>query len=219
MAHATKDGGTPGTQDLRPLATELAELSRWAHARGWVPATSGNFSASVSTEPFRLAITASGRDKSTLAEADVVMVDEAGRAVESNLKPSAEVLIHILVARARRAGAIAHVHSLWGTLVSEMHHEKGRVEFEGLELLKALDGVGSHEHREVVPIVENTQDWAAAAPELGVALAEHPSAHGFLIRGHGLYTWARDVAGVRRHLEAFEYLFELEARRRGPGPN
>ena len=37
---------------------------------------------------------------------------------------------------------------------------------------------------------------------------------GYLIDGHGLYAWGRDMAETRRHLEAFEFLLgcELELR-------
>jgi methylthioribulose-1-phosphate dehydratase len=71
-------------------ARELAELARWAHASGLVPATSGNFSLRVADDPFRLAVTASGRDKGALTEADVVVVDETGKPVDSDGRPSAE---------------------------------------------------------------------------------------------------------------------------------
>ncbi|MET1163044.1 MAG: class II aldolase/adducin family protein, partial [Pseudoxanthomonas sp.] len=39
----------------------------------------------------------------------------------------------------------------------------------------------------------------------------------YLIDGHGLYAWGRDMAEARRHLEAFEFLFhcELELRKLG----
>ena len=40
-----------------------------------------------------------------------------------------------------------------------------------------------------------------------------PDAHGVLLRRHGLYTWGESIAGARRHLEALEFLFEVEARR------
>jgi len=30
---------------------------------------------------------------------------------------------------------------------------------------------------------------------------------------HGLYTWGESVAEARRHLEALEFLFEVEGRR------
>jgi methylthioribulose-1-phosphate dehydratase len=38
---------------------------------------------------------------------------------------------------------------------------------------------------------------------------------GYLIAGHGLYAWGRDLAEARRHLEAFEFMLacELEPRR------
>ena len=29
---------------------------------------------------------------------------------------------------------------------------------------------------------------------------------GFLIRGHGLYAWGRDIAEARRHVEGLEFL-------------
>jgi methylthioribulose-1-phosphate dehydratase len=82
-------------------------------------------------------------------------------------------------------------------------------------MLKGLDGVGTHEHAEWLPVLENTQDWAAAVPRVEAVLAEHPKAHGFLIRGHGLYTWGRDVAEARRQVEVLEFLFEVIGRKRG----
>jgi methylthioribulose-1-phosphate dehydratase len=38
--------------------------------------------------------------------------------------------------------------------------------------------------------------------------------HGFLIARHGLYTWGRDLAEARRHIEIYEFLFECVARAR-----
>jgi methylthioribulose-1-phosphate dehydratase len=37
--------------------------------------------------------------------------------------------------------------------------------------------------------------------------------HGFLLRRHGLYAWGKDLDEARRHLEIFEFLFEVEGRR------
>ena len=34
--------------------------------------------------------------------------------------------------------------------------------------------------------------------------------HGYLIDGHGIYTWGRDMPETRRHLEAFEFLLACE---------
>jgi methylthioribulose-1-phosphate dehydratase len=198
---------------LAEVAPQIAELARLCYARGWASGTSGNFSATVSRDPLRLAITASGVDKGTLTAGDIVEMDGLGRVVTGSGRPSAESSLHLAVARARGAGAVLHTHSIWSTIISESGDHG--VAIEGYEMLKGLDGVVTHDHREWLPVFENTQDWAAAAPEVERFLAEHPDTHGFLIRRHGLYTWGRDLAEARRHLEVFEFLFEVMGRKRG----
>ena len=49
------------------------------------------------------------------------------------------------------------------------------------------------------------------------ALLDQQPLWGYLIDGHGLYAWGRNMAEARRHLEAFEFLFhcELELRKLG----
>ena len=198
---------------LAEVAPQLAEIARQCYARGWASGTSGNCSATLSREPLRLAITASGIDKGTLTAADIVEIDGRGAVVTGSGRPSAESSLHLAVVRARGAGAVLHTHSIWSTIISD-GAEHG-VAIEGYEMLKGLDGVTTHEHREWLPVFENTQDWVAAAPEVEGFLAEHPDTHGFLIRRHGLYTWGRDLAGARRQLEVFEFLFEVMGRKRG----
>ncbi len=196
------------------LASQLAELGRHFHSRGWALGTSGNFSAVVSRDPLRLAITASGLDKSTLSPVDIVEIDRHGRVVTGSGRPSAESSLHLAIIRARGAGAVLHTHSIWGTILSDAATEGG-VAIEGYEMLKGLDGVDTHEHRERLPVLDNTQDWGAAGPEIEAVLAEHPEAHGFLIRRHGLYTWGRDLAQAKRQVEILEFLFEVMGRKRG----
>src|SRR4029453_6540832 len=113
---------------------------------------------------------------------------------------------------ARGAGAVLHTHSVWNTLLSEAAGDAGGLAISGYEMLKALDGVKTHEHAEWVPIVPNTQDYKRMTRDGGEALAKHPGAHGLLLRGHGLYTWGRDLQEARRHVEALEFLFEVTGR-------
>ena len=110
-------------------------------------------------------------------------------------------------------GAILHVHTIWSTLLSGRFARQGYVNLQGYELLKGLSGVATHEYEERVPILENSQDYAALAVELGAALGNFESAHGVLLSRHGLYTWGQSVADARRHLEALEFLFKVEGRR------
>ena len=180
--------------------------------RGWALGTSGNFSAVIGRSPLTLAITTSGIDKGLLEPKHVVEIDERGQVRRGSGKPSAEAAIHLAVARTRRAGAVLHTHSIWSTILSD--RADGGLSVDGYEMLKGLDGVKTHEHRETVPGLANTQDWEAAVPQVEDLLNAHPAAHGFLIRGHGLYTWGRDLAEAKRHLEILEFLFEAMGRKR-----
>jgi methylthioribulose-1-phosphate dehydratase len=195
-------------------ASALAELGRRAHTRGWALGTSGNFSAVVDGEPLRLAITRSGVDKGALTPEHILEVDGAGAVRSGSGCPSAEAAIHLAVVRARGAGAVAHTHSLWSTILSDVHAGDGGLAIEGYEMLKGLSGVSTHEHREWLPIVPNVQDWEAQAGALEGMLRANPAAHGFLIRRHGLYTWGRELTEAARHLEVLEFLLEAVGRQR-----
>jgi methylthioribulose-1-phosphate dehydratase len=204
---------TPG------LARALAETSHRFYARGWALGTSGNFSVLASRDPFRLAITASGRDKRTLRPTDIVIVNDDGRLVSNGAKakgrPSAETLLHVTIARRRQAGAILHTHSVWSTILSDAHAAAGGLPIEGFEMLKGLQGVTTHTHREWIPILENDQDIPRLARAVDAALAEHPHAHALLLRRHGLYTWGDTLPDAERHVEILEFLFEAVARNGG----
>ena len=196
------------------LAAQLAQIGRQCHGRGWALGTSGNFSAVVNRDPLRLAITTSGVDKGTLSAGDIVEIDEHGKVVGGSGRPSAEAGLHLAIARARGAGAVLHTHSIWSTILSDAATDDG-LAIEGYEMLKGLASVDTHEHREWLPILDNTQDWAAAVPRVEALLAQQRNAHGFLIRRHGLYTWGRDLAEANRQLEILEFLFEVMGRKRG----
>jgi len=198
------------------LAGELAEIGRLCYARGWALGTSGNFSAVTSRDPLTLAITTSGVDKGLLEAAHIVEIDERGRVRRGSGSPSAETALHLAIVRSRAAGAVLHTHSVWSTILSDsVEAAAGGLRIEGYEMLKGLNGIRTHEHGEWVPVVENTQDWTAAAPHIEVQLREQPEVHGILIRRHGLYTWGEDLAGAKRQLEILEFLLEAMGRKRG----
>lgn len=190
------------------LAAELADVGRFFYSRGWVLGTSGNFSAVLSREPLRLAITTSGVDKGALTTRQFLEIDHDGKVVRGSGNPSAEALLHLTLARVRGAGAILHTHSVWSTILSEAFAARSGIEITGYEMLKGLDGVTTHEHREWLPILQNSQHIPVLARQVEATLHGHPGAHGFLLRAHGLYTWGRNLAAARRHLEVLEFLLE-----------
>jgi methylthioribulose-1-phosphate dehydratase len=198
----------------RATASHLAAFGREFHRRSWALGTSGNYSAVLSRNPLHLVITSSGVDKSTLTERGFLEIDAQGDILAGKGKPSAETALHLTVARMREtAGCILHTHSVWNTLLSERYASQGGLAVSGYEMLKGLEGVRSHKHREWLPIFENDQDLPALAQKVEVELERDTTAHGFLIAGHGLYTWGEDLAQARRHVEIFEFLFEVVSRR------
>jgi methylthioribulose-1-phosphate dehydratase len=197
-------------------ASQIAAIGRRVYARGWALGTSGNFSAVVSRRPLRLAITASSVAKGALRVSDVLQCDEHGRLVgQRSGKPSAETLLHVEIARRRGAGAVLHTHSVWSTMLSEGREGQEGLVIEGYEMLKGLSGVTSHEHREIVPILDNDQDMARLARRVGETLERYPEAHAFVLRRHGLYTWGSTLADAERHVEILEFLFEAVGRTQG----
>src|SRR3954463_7755592 len=94
------------------LATQLVEVGRQFYGRGWVLGTSGNFSAVLSRDPLRLAITPSGVDKGRLSPRDILETARHGEALTGSGRPSAEATLHLAIVRARRTGAVLHTHSV-----------------------------------------------------------------------------------------------------------
>jgi len=199
------------TAELRARATELIEAGRRIDALGWVPATSGNLSARLSDGS--VAITASGCHKGALQPGDILRVDADGNAPDG-ARPSAETALHLaLYRRYPEVGAVLHPHSPGATLISRLYD--GPLVLEGYELLKALEGIATHAARVVIPVFPNDQDMPRLAARVDAYVDAHGDIPGYLIAGHGFYTWGATVADALRHAEALEHLFDLELRLHG----
>src|SRR5215467_10845855 len=201
-----------GSQIFLRVADSLAEIGRGFYARGWVFGTSGNFSAVVSREPLRLAITSTGLDKGGLTPTQFLEIDEAANVMRGKGRPSAEALLHLAIVRSVNAGAVLHTHSVSSTVLSGTHTRHGGVALQGYEMLKGLAGVATHKHREWLPILENSQDMVELADKVSKTLEQAPGIHGFLLQEHGLYTWGESLAEAKRHVEILEFLMEVLVR-------
>jgi methylthioribulose-1-phosphate dehydratase len=151
-------------------------------------------------------------DKGRLTPANFLQIDEACEVMLGDGKPSAEALLHLAVVHGVNAGAVLHTHSVWSTVLSGTHAAQGGIALEGYEMLKGLEGVRTHKHREWLPILENSQDIADLGEKVAKTLREQPGIHGFLLREHGLYTWGADLSEARRHVEILEFLMEVLVR-------
>jgi methylthioribulose-1-phosphate dehydratase len=218
---------TPPTFQDADAIDQLRAIGKEFHGRGWSLGTSSNYSVVISREPLQLLVTVSGKDKSALGRDDFVHVDSEGRVADgSGKKSSAETLLHCVIAEIiPSVGAILHTHSPWGTILSAAALPPGAsigsLRIAGFEMLKGLDGITTHDTHEDVPIFANTQDMRELSTRIRQAFSGYdfaatgrPPVHGFLISRHGLYTWGRDLAEARRHIEIFEFLFDCVAKSR-----
>jgi methylthioribulose-1-phosphate dehydratase len=192
-------------------AAELIDAGRFIDRKGWVPATSGNFSARLSDGT--IAITVSGKHKGHLQLNDIMRVGADGRPLDGK-KPSAETMLHTsLYRRFPDAQAVLHPHSLNATLVSRLFGNT--LVLENYELLKALSGIDTHAARTVVPIFANDQNIPRLAQRIEDYLDGNRPIYAYIIAGHGFYTWGASVQDALRHLEALEFLFDCEIRLHG----
>ncbi|NWA26229.1 methylthioribulose 1-phosphate dehydratase [Pseudomonas gingeri] len=199
------------------MSLEIIEAGRFLYGRGWSPATSSNYSTRLSTR--QVLLTVSGKHKGQLGLDDVLATDLAGNSLEPGKKPSAETLLHTQLYNWRaEIGAVLHTHSVNATVLSRMTPGEF-IEFEDYELQKAFSGVSTHESRVRVPIFDNDQDIARLAAKVQPWLDMHPECVGYLIRGHGLYTWGARMSDALRQIEAFEFLFECELKVRSLRPS
>ena len=180
------------------------------HRRGWCDGTGGNFSCVLHQEPLEILMAPSGVDKGLVAPDDLITVDGDGQLLEGSGKPSAETRLHLAIVKSRGAGAVLHTHSQAATLLSKLacpsDAKAGWIRVSGLEMLKGLEGIKSHDEEVKIPVLANDQDLKRLSAAAQPLLPEAP--HGLLIAGHGLYAWGANLEVAKRHLEILEFLLE-----------
>ncbi|CAH1196046.1 Methylthioribulose-1-phosphate dehydratase [Paenibacillus plantiphilus] len=196
-------------EDKQHALAQLREVKGLFASRGWFAGTSGNLSIRVgdySPDRFDFAITASGKDKSLSTPEDFLFVDQEGKPSEATrLKPSAETLIHCEIYRLTGCGAIFHTHTVYNNIVSELFWERKSIPVDGVELIKAFN-IWEEEAHIDIPIVSNFAHIPSIVPEVTERL--NPAIPGIMLRKHGIYAWGANAFEAKRHLEAFEFLFE-----------
>ena len=212
MTQLLPDTIPPATFNAR--ADAIADAGRDLARLGWTPATSSNFSMRVDGE--HAAITISGRDKGQLDRDDIMLIDLHGQAVGTAARPSAETGLHTQIYRRYPdINVVLHTHSRTQSVASRLFAAEGAIRLEGWELQKAITGYTTHESVLEIPVFPNTQQMPELEARVDAWIDAGKPLHGYLINGHGIYTWGRDMAETRRHLEALEFLLgcELDLRR------
>ena len=184
----------------------LCAVGKECYELGWSPATSSNYSIRYDNK--HCAITSSGKHKGRLQPEDILLVDFSGAAITQG-KPSAETLLHTQLYKAdENIGAVLHTHSPASVMLSQFI-KSDKLVLQGWELLKALPGVSSHEDSVTIPIFDNNQDIQALADKVSQEMKKNELC-AYLIKGHGIYSWGKNIDDCFRHLEALEALMNYE---------
>jgi len=190
------------------LRDDLSQIMAGLYRRGWCDGTGGNFSAVLKPEPLQLLMAPSGVHKGAVSPEQLIVVNGDGTVIGGQGRASAETLLHLAIVRETGAGAVLHTHSQAATLLSQRvgRHQPAELLLEGLEMLKGLQGISSHDTAVAVPVLPNDQNLQRLSEAASPLLASAPQ--GLLIAGHGLYAWGSDLTAARRHLEILEFLLE-----------
>ena len=187
----------------------IAELCQQFYRLGWVSGTGGGISI---REGGRIYMAPSGVQKERLQPADMFVLDETGKAVETppgdcRLSECAPLFMNAY--RIRGAGAVMHSHSVHAVMATLMFERE--FEVTHLEMIKGIRGHGYHD-RLVVPIIDNTARESELADSMAAAIEAYPNADAVLVRRHGVYVWGRDWVQAKTQAECYDYLFEAAVR-------
>ncbi|MEK4487823.1 methylthioribulose 1-phosphate dehydratase [Psychrobacillus sp. FSL H8-0484] len=187
---------------------ELADIKDEIADRDWFMGTSGNLAIKVHDNPIEFLVTASGKDKKKRTPEDFLLVNASGNPVEkTDLKPSAETLLHCAIYSKTSARCSLHVHTVANNVISELYGDNGKIDFQGQELIKAF-GLWEEDDVLSIPIIPNHAHIPSLAEEFKSHILAEKGA--VLIRNHGITVWGSDGFEAKKLLEACEFLFQYQ---------
>jgi len=193
--------------------THFVSVIQNCYNEGWSPATSGNYS--FRDEKGQIHITPSGLHKGRLTEQDLLVMDLSGVLLHIpfhdplRYRPSAETKLHLQIyAQCADARAVLHVHSPYATLIS-LVTQKNQISISQLELQKIFPSIGTHDTTVCIPVVDNHQEMDALSEALSPYFQQPMQIPAYLIRGHGLYTWADSIDQAFYQIEAIEAMCRI----------
>ena len=162
----------------------------------------------VQKDPVLLLMAPSGVDKGSLQPEQLLVVNEFQEVLDGAGKASAETQLHMAIIHKTGAGAVLHTHSVTGTVLSRRYAKEGQIRLEGLEMLKGLNGIHSHNAHVDLPVVCNNQNMDVLAEDFHQQIQHLPQ--GILVEGHGLYAWGDNLQQAERHVEIIEFLLDVQ---------
>jgi L-fuculose-phosphate aldolase len=177
------------------LRSQVAGIARRMHAAGWVANHDGNVSVRLGRD--RFLITPTATSKLDVKEADLVVIDGAGKVVEGLKKPPGETELHLAAYRARPdVAAVLHAHPPFATAFGA-----ARVPLEPVCLPEAVVSLGT------IPLAPFALPKTPLATEAVTRCAM--TADAMLLPGNGALTLASDLSLAFLRMELVEHLAKI----------
>lgn len=193
------------SHQLNPYAIQLCTLGRWVAQRQWLPAGSGLFS--IRTSEYSALFTCTDKDKSELNPADLIASDWQ----HSSTEDTATAIHQFLYQQDPKHKVILQTQGLEATVFSRLIKADQHM-FVGYALQHVVAATPAQQH--CCPLlILNPQSLTETLQRLQLGFAKEPLAHGFLIRGQGLYVWGDSVDSAKRYLDTWQFLIACELER------
>jgi L-ribulose-5-phosphate 4-epimerase len=200
---------TGGMKLLEQLKEEVLQANLQLVEHGLVKYTWGNASA-IDRESGLFVIKPSGVDYATMKPGDMVVVDLEGNVVEGKLKPSSDTPTHaVLYKHYEEIGGIVHTHSTWATIWAQAgldvpamgttHADTFHGSIPCARYLTPKEIERGYETETGNVIIETFE-------ERGLDILAVP---GILLKGHGPFTWGKDVRSAVMHSVVLEEISKM----------
>jgi L-ribulose-5-phosphate 4-epimerase len=175
---------------LENLKSEVLEANLLLPKYGLVTFTWGNVSG-IDRQKGLVVIKPSGVDYGKMTEEDMVITDLDGKIIEGKLKPSSDLVTHLVLYRTfNEIGGVVHTHSRWATIFAQAgrgiraygttHADYFLGEIPCTRSLK-VEEVNDEYERETGNVIIETFN--------GISPQEIPSV---LVRNHGPFSWGKN---------------------------
>jgi len=177
--------------DANVTREAIVEVCRRLYERGLIAGPDGNVSVRLANGD--VLITPSGRSKVDVTADSLVRVDESGRVVEGDRRPSSEMRMHLrLYARRRDVHAVVHAHPPTATGFGV-----AGLDFTAPVLPEVILQMGS------VPLVPYATPGTDALPDGMEPFLLHHNA--FLLANHGATTVGPTLDVAHQRMESLEH--------------
>jgi L-ribulose-5-phosphate 4-epimerase len=177
---------------LEQLKKEVLEANLELPARNLVTYTWGNVSG-IDRERGLVVIKPSGVPYEELKAEHMVVVDLDGNKVEGDMRPSSDVMTHLVLYRSfRDIGGVVHTHSNWATIWSQAGKSIPAFGTTHADYFYGnIPCTREMTEEEIKSEYEENTGKVIAETFMGKDPVHTP---GVLVSGHGPFTWGKDAA-------------------------